>query len=66
MVERHNDNSKKVYPWVTVVKSTDELFNMSNIDLVVITTPNDSHYSLAKTAMEKGKHGKYRKKARWT
>ena len=57
VVERHSNNSKEVYPWVTVAKSTDELFDMDNIDLVVITTPNDSHYPLAKQAMEKGKNG---------
>ncbi|CDS05050.1 hypothetical protein LRAMOSA07579 [Lichtheimia ramosa] len=56
VVERHNNKSKEVYPWVTVAKSTDELFGMDNVDMVVITTPNDSHFSLAKEAMEKGKH----------
>lgn len=58
VVERHNNKSKEVYPWVTVAKSTDELFAMDNVDMVVITTPNDSHFALAKEAMEKGKHGK--------
>ncbi|KAI9314953.1 hypothetical protein BX666DRAFT_1861729 [Dichotomocladium elegans] len=56
VVERHSNKSKEKYPWVTVVKSADELFEMDNVDLVVITTPNDSHFSLAKKAMEKGKH----------
>ncbi|KAI8139745.1 hypothetical protein BJV82DRAFT_625936 [Fennellomyces sp. T-0311] len=56
VVERHSDKSKEAYPWVTVAKSTDELFAMDNVDLVVITTPNDSHFPLAKQAMEKGKH----------
>ncbi|KAL0077800.1 hypothetical protein J3Q64DRAFT_1131147 [Phycomyces blakesleeanus] len=56
VVERHGNKSKSVYSDVHVAKSTDELFDMANIDLVVITTPNDSHFSLAKSAMEKGKH----------
>ncbi|ORY97758.1 hypothetical protein BCR43DRAFT_473040 [Syncephalastrum racemosum] len=56
VVERHSDKSKEVYPWVHVAKSTQELFDMANVDLVVITTPNDSHFPLAKEAMQKGKH----------
>ncbi|KAI9014436.1 hypothetical protein CLU79DRAFT_766796 [Phycomyces nitens] len=56
VVERHGDKSKSIYSDVHVAKTTDELFDMSNIDLVVITTPNDSHFSLAKSAMQKGKH----------
>lgn len=56
VVERHSDKSKEVYPWVHVAKSTQELFDMTNVDLVVITTPNDSHFPLAKEAMQKGKH----------
>lgn len=58
VVERNSDKSKDVYPWIQVNKSTDELFADSEIDLVVITTPNGSHYPLALEAMKKGKHGK--------
>lgn len=58
VVERHNTKSQEVYPWIQVKKSTDELFASDNIDLVVITTPNDSHYPLALQAMKSGKNGK--------
>lgn len=58
VVERHDNKSKDVYPWIEVAKSTDELFANENIDLVVITTPNGSHYPLALQAMQQGKHGK--------
>lgn len=59
VVERKSDKSKEVYPWINVFKSTDDLFASSEIDLVVITTPNGSHYSLALQAMKSGKNGKY-------
>lgn len=58
VVERHSSKSKDIYPWINVVKSTDELFADESIDLVVITTPNGSHYTLALEAMKKGKNGK--------
>ncbi|KAI8076823.1 uncharacterized protein BX664DRAFT_287665 [Halteromyces radiatus] len=56
VVERHDNKSQSVYPGIQTVKSTDELFALDHIDLVVITTPNDSHFKLAKEAMEKGKN----------
>src|SRR5690606_38683033 len=34
----------------------EELIKDKNIELVVITAPNEVHYSLAKSALEKGKH----------
>jgi predicted dehydrogenase len=56
VVERNSDKSKDVYPWINVFKSTDELFASADIDLVVITTPNGSHYPLALQAMQQGKN----------
>lgn len=58
VVERNGTKSKDVYPWINVARSTEELFADSEIDLVVITTPNGSHYSLALEAMKSGKNGK--------
>lgn len=44
------------YPDAAVVSTPEEIFEDPNIDLVVISTPNTSHYSLAKQALEAGKH----------
>ncbi|MCA9780267.1 MAG: oxidoreductase [Candidatus Eremiobacteraeota bacterium] len=55
VVERHNARSKEVYPEVTVVRTIDDLL-VSEVDLVVILTPNESHYPLARKALEAGKH----------
>lgn len=56
VVERHTNEAVKIYPYIKTVRSTDELFDDPNIDLVIITTSNDLHYSLSKEALEKGKH----------
>jgi predicted dehydrogenase len=44
------------YPGATVVSSVDELAASPEIDLIVITTPNDTHFPLARKALEAGKH----------
>jgi scyllo-inositol 2-dehydrogenase (NADP+) len=56
VLERHKQESKEKYPDVQVVKSIDELLQRDDIDLVVITTPNETHYPYAKAALEAGKH----------
>jgi scyllo-inositol 2-dehydrogenase (NADP+) len=43
-------------PLARVVASEDEVFHDPNIDLVVITTPNELHAPLAMRALEAGKH----------
>ena len=44
------------WPAVPVVTEPKHLFNDPNIDLIVIPTPNDTHFPLAKAALEAGKH----------
>lgn len=44
------------WPGVPVVSEPKHLFNDPNIDLIVIPTPNDIHFPLAKAALEAGKH----------
>ncbi|CAF1367421.1 unnamed protein product [Rotaria sordida] len=56
IVERHTNEAIKIYPYIKTVRSTTELFDDPEIDLVIITTSNDLHYSLSKQALEKGKH----------
>lgn len=47
---------KADWPSVAVVSEPKHLFNDPNIDLIVIPTPNDTHFPLAKAALEAGKH----------
>ena len=44
------------WPSAPVVSEPKHLFNDPNIDLIVIPTPNDTHFPLAKAALEAGKH----------
>ncbi|EOG3602199.1 oxidoreductase [Enterobacter cloacae] len=44
------------WPTVPVVSEPKHLFNDPNIDLIVIPTPNDTHFPPAKAALEAGKH----------
>ncbi len=56
VVERHREESRKYIPNVEVIRETDALLEDGDIDLVIITTPNDSHYDLATRALKAGKH----------
>jgi scyllo-inositol 2-dehydrogenase (NADP+) len=47
---------RRDYPHVAVVPSLDGLLADKDIALVVIATPNDTHYEFAKRALEAGKH----------
>lgn len=44
------------WPTVPVVAEPRQLLDDPNIDLIVIPTPNDTHFPLAKAALEAGKH----------
>ncbi|MEF3090858.1 oxidoreductase [Raoultella scottii] len=53
-----SDESKVRIDWPTVrvVAEPHQLLDDPNIDLIVIPTPNDTHFPLAKAALEAGKH----------
>lgn len=54
--ERNRQESKEMYPKVNVVRTFEELIADPSIELVVITTPNDTHFPYAAAAMKAGKH----------
>jgi scyllo-inositol 2-dehydrogenase (NADP+) len=56
VVERHTDDSSKRYPEVEVVRDVVALLKDEKIDLVVITTPNTTHFEYARAALLAGKH----------
>lgn len=47
---------KRSYPTVEVTKNYKDLINDKKTDAVVISTPVDTHYMLAKKSLEAGKH----------
>lgn len=50
------DVVKSTLPNTRVVAEVNEVFRASDVDLVVITTPNELHFAQAKAALEQGKH----------
>lgn len=54
--ERNRQESKEMYPWVKVVKTFEELIQDSEVELVIITTPNETHFPYAAAALRAGKH----------
>lgn len=56
VLERHAQTAAETYPGTRVVKSMDELLDDPEIELVVITTPNETHFDYAARALRKGKH----------
>lgn len=47
---------KELHPTLHVVLNEDEIFKDASIDLVIISTPNHTHYPLAKKALLHNKH----------
>jgi scyllo-inositol 2-dehydrogenase (NADP+) len=56
VVERTTNHAESFHPGIKTVRSVEELLNDPEIDLVIITTPNETHYPFAKKAMLAGKH----------
>jgi len=56
VTERNEQKAHKDYPGITSYNSIDELMDDPAIDLVVVNTPNYSHYDYTRQALLKGKH----------
>src|SRR5260370_10143556 len=54
ILQRSGNEAAPLYPDVRVVRSLEELLGMRDIRLIVIATPNDPHYSLARRCPEPG------------
>lgn len=55
ILQRSADDAATLYPKAQLVKSMDELLRIDEIRLVVIATPNTSHYTLAKQCLLAGR-----------
>jgi predicted dehydrogenase len=55
ILDRSGSGAAEAYPDVRVVRSLEEMLAMPEIRLVVVATPNESHYELARRAMEAGR-----------
>jgi scyllo-inositol 2-dehydrogenase (NADP+) len=56
ILQRKGNEAQEKYPSVKIVRSLDEMLADESLELVVITTPNDSHFEYAWRALEAGKH----------
>jgi len=56
VVERHSDNAAARYPGITTYRTLEELLADAAIKLVVVATPNSSHFPVALQALEAAKN----------
>lgn len=56
ILERSKSESKELFPLAKIGRSMDELLKNPKLELVVITSPNDTHFPYAKAALKAGKH----------
>jgi predicted dehydrogenase len=55
IMQRRGDEASKAYPDATILRSVDEVL-ASDAQLVVVGTPNETHFDLAMRCLEAGKH----------
>jgi predicted dehydrogenase len=56
ILQRKGDEAARAWPATKIVRSLDELLADNSIELVVVSTPNQTHFALARQALEAGKH----------
>lgn len=56
ITERSKELSRDKYPQARIVRSFDELIEMDELELIVVNTPDSTHYDYARRALEAGKH----------
>jgi predicted dehydrogenase len=55
IVQRRGDEASIAYPHTTILRSFEEVLS-SDADLVIVASPNQTHYPFAKSSLEAGKH----------
>jgi scyllo-inositol 2-dehydrogenase (NADP+) len=55
VLERNKEESKKYFPQTEVVRTLDELLN-TNVEIILITTPNETHFDYATKSLRAGKN----------
>lgn len=56
VVERSKEESKEKYPDAVIYRSVEEMLNNSDVELVVVNTPVQTHFEYAKMALNAGKN----------
>src|ERR1700730_14450817 len=55
ILQRSGNDAAELYPGAHVVRSVEELLAISEIRLVVIATPNGTHYPIARQCLAAGR-----------
>jgi scyllo-inositol 2-dehydrogenase (NADP+) len=56
VVQRTGDSAKRQYPDIELLRAVDPVLADPAVDLVVVATPNASHFEISHRALEAGKH----------
>jgi scyllo-inositol 2-dehydrogenase (NADP+) len=56
ILQRRSNSALEKYPYVTIAKTYAELLSDNEIDLIVVNTPDNSHFDFAYKALDAGKH----------
>ncbi len=56
IVQRKGDEAANAYPDTRILRTVEEALEDPAIELIVVGTPNETHYALAKQALQAGKH----------
>jgi scyllo-inositol 2-dehydrogenase (NADP+) len=56
IMQRSADTAREKYPYVEIVKEPGRIIDDKEIDLVVVNTPDPTHYEYTRAALEAGKH----------
>lgn len=56
VMQRHDDTAVKDYPGIRLRRSYEDFLEDTDLDVVVIATPNPLHFAQARQALEAGKH----------
>lgn len=56
IVQRKGDQAAKAYPEVRILRSFEDALGDAAVKLIVVATPNETHFELALKALQAGKH----------
>jgi scyllo-inositol 2-dehydrogenase (NADP+) len=56
ILQRTGDSASQAYPDAKIVRSVEELLAIKSLQLIVIASPNQTHFQLAKQCLEAGRH----------
>jgi len=56
ILQRSGDSAAQLYADARIVRTIDDLLAIDSLPLIVVATPNQSHFPLAKRCLEAGRH----------